>query len=633
LIEKQGGGNIGNQRTNIPFNIRLTAKDAFGNTIPTFTGTVDISSTGTLSAGNGTTSVFVAGVLTSHSVTISNNGTFTITATATGSTENGTSNSFSVLGASVSGNAYNDANSNGVKDVGENGLSGWTINVTGTNPVNNQTVTTAAGGNYTVSNLAADTYTIALQMQTNWSSTVPATATYTVIVTDGIDTSGFNFGATTAGSGTMMRTFTPQELGEKRAVRKKNVNTRFTFHFVNRTRQNVEGLNVEFNGSVSSVAVHTPFEIYYDTDQRSQDWEFRGATFAPGETVTVTGYTNSKAMDAGKYWWTSGGDIIEWTKGFLRPTEKVNLLPMPNMANVRDELFSKIGNILVGVPRIYSARVYGWVNIKKSADFQRSMYDQYEHYGPARGFTVYGKGPKVMGQLRNMPPSRYNNKLFANVTALKFSIEASALQVTPAGLGELIYDEGSNPLSGLQLKEIVKKIDTAMTYWRYRPPTEYINYDTTVRKILVAFSGSMDTTTWGDSLVLEGVRPISSVSFLRVNPKNPPVIKSRANIVTEEETPTTFALEQNYPNPFNPSTVIGYQLSVNGFVSLKVFDMLGREVASLVEKQEMEEGEYDFSFDGSNLPSGVYCYRLTVETTDEGMSQTITDVKRMVLLK
>ncbi|MBI5214259.1 MAG: T9SS type A sorting domain-containing protein, partial [Ignavibacteriae bacterium] len=635
LVEKQGGGNIGSQRTNISFNIRLTAKDAFGNTIPTFTGTADISSTGTLSAGSGTTSAFVAGVLTSHTVAISNNGTFTITATATGSSESGTSNSFSVLGASVSGNAYNDANSNGVKDVGENGLSGWTINVTGTNPVNNQTVTTAAGGNYTISNLAADTYTIALQMQTNWSATVPVTATYTVAITNGIDTTGFTFGAVTAGSGTMMRTFTPQELGVKKAVKKKNVNTKFTFHFVNRTRQSVDGLSVEFNGSVSSIEVHTPFSIYYDTDQRGQDWEFRGTTIAPGETVTVTGYTNSKAMDAGKYWWTSGGQIIEWTKGFLRPTEKINLLPMPNMANVRDDVFARMGGILVGVARPDSKKVYGWVNLTKSADFQRSMYDKHEHYGPARGFTVYGKGPKVMGQLRNMPPSRYNNKLFAHVTALKFSIEASALQVTPAGLGELIYDEGTNPLSGLQLKEIVRKIDTALTYWRHRSPAEYINYDTTLGKILNAFSGSMDTTSWGDSLVLEGTRPISDVSFLRVNPNVPPVIKSRENVVTvEEETPEKFALNQNYPNPFNPVTNFGFRIADLGLVTLKVYDMLGREVATLIDKQETEEGEYEFQFDGSNLPSGVYAYRLTVESTnDEGVSRTFTDVKRMMLLK
>ncbi|MBI3194849.1 MAG: T9SS type A sorting domain-containing protein, partial [Ignavibacteriae bacterium] len=635
LIEKQSGGNIGNQRTNVSFAIKLTAKDAFGNTVTGFIGTVDMSSSGTLSLGSGTSSSFVSGVLTSHTVSISNTGTFTITATATGSTESGTSNSFAVLGGSVSGNAYNDANSNGTKDTGENGLSGWTINVTGMNPINNQTVTSTAGGNYTVSDLAPDTYTIALQMQSNWSATIPVSASYIVVVTYGNDTTGFNFGATTVGSGTTMRTFTPQELAVKKAVKKKTVNTRFTFVFVNRTRQIVDGLNVELNGSVSSIVVHTPFTDAYDLDQRSQDWEFRGATIAPGESVIVTGYTSSKAIDAGKYWWVSDNQIIEWTKGFLRPVEKIQLLPMPNMANVRDEVFARMGGIVVGIPRKDSARVYGWVNVKKSADFYRSMFDHIYHYGPARGFTVFGKGPKVMGQLRTMPPSRYNNKLFANVAAMKFSIEASALQITTAGLGELIYDEGTNPLSGLQLKEIVQKIDTAMTYWRYRPSSEYINYDTTLRKILNVFSGSLDTTCWGDSLVLEGTRSISDVSFLRVNPNISPVIRSAEKFpLAEDETPTSFGLNQNYPNPFNPTTNFGFRIANFGLVTLKIYDVLGREVASLIDRQELEEGKYEYQFDGVNLPSGVYYYRIIVESTDDdNVSQTFTEAKRMMLLK
>ncbi len=75
------------------------------------------------------------------------------------------------------------------------------------------------------------------------------------------------------------------------------------------------------------------------------------------------------------------------------------------------------------------------------------------------------------------------------------------------------------------------------------------------------------------------------------------------------ELPTKYDLAQNYPNPFNPSTVIRFQLSVAGNALLKVYDMLGQEVATLV-NETLKPGTYEATFDGSQLPSGVYFARL-----------------------
>jgi hypothetical protein len=88
--------------------------------------------------------------------------------------------------------------------------------------------------------------------------------------------------------------------------------------------------------------------------------------------------------------------------------------------------------------------------------------------------------------------------------------------------------------------------------------------------------------------------------------------------------PDVFALNQNYPNPFNPSTVIGFALPTAGHVELNVFNILGQEVLKLVDT-EMAAGRYEIEFDGDNLPSGVYFYRLTHQ---EG-----TSTRKMVLLK
>ncbi|MCH8034271.1 MAG: T9SS type A sorting domain-containing protein [Bacteroidetes bacterium] len=93
---------------------------------------------------------------------------------------------------------------------------------------------------------------------------------------------------------------------------------------------------------------------------------------------------------------------------------------------------------------------------------------------------------------------------------------------------------------------------------------------------------------------------------------------------TEERLPTEFSLEQNYPNPFNPSTSIQYEVSKRQFVTLKVYDVLGKEIVTLV-NEEKPAGNYEFEFDGSALTSGIYFYQLKTDTYIE--------TRKMVLLK
>ncbi|MEW6061014.1 MAG: cohesin domain-containing protein [Bacteroidota bacterium] len=90
------------------------------------------------------------------------------------------------------------------------------------------------------------------------------------------------------------------------------------------------------------------------------------------------------------------------------------------------------------------------------------------------------------------------------------------------------------------------------------------------------------------------------------------------------EVPRIFALHQNYPNPFNPSTVISYQLPANSYVTLKVYDAIGREVATLVNEVK-EAGYYSVTFDASKLSSGIYFTRL--------QSGEKIQMKKMLLLK
>ena len=87
---------------------------------------------------------------------------------------------------------------------------------------------------------------------------------------------------------------------------------------------------------------------------------------------------------------------------------------------------------------------------------------------------------------------------------------------------------------------------------------------------------------------------------------------------------TEFELNQNYPNPFNPSTTIKYQIPKDGMVSLRIYDIIGQEVKTIVNETQTK-GRYEINFDASNLSSGVYFYRLT--------SGSFTKSRQMLLLK
>jgi hypothetical protein len=88
--------------------------------------------------------------------------------------------------------------------------------------------------------------------------------------------------------------------------------------------------------------------------------------------------------------------------------------------------------------------------------------------------------------------------------------------------------------------------------------------------------------------------------------------------------PAEYILHQNYPNPFNPVTKIKYEIPKSGFVSLKIFDVLGREVRQLVSEVK-SKGVYSVDFNASSLPSGIYFYKLETEN--------FVSVKRMILIK
>ena len=115
------------------------------------------------------------------------------------------------------------------------------------------------------------------------------------------------------------------------------------------------------------------------------------------------------------------------------------------------------------------------------------------------------------------------------------------------------------------------------------------------------YAGTVQQSVWKRAL-------IELVGIIKINAENP----------------TMYSLSQNYPNPFNPRTVISFSLPVVNNATLKVYDVMGREVQTLV-NEKLQAGTYEVTFDGSGLTSGVYFYKLMTE----GFSET----KRMLLIK
>jgi hypothetical protein len=91
------------------------------------------------------------------------------------------------------------------------------------------------------------------------------------------------------------------------------------------------------------------------------------------------------------------------------------------------------------------------------------------------------------------------------------------------------------------------------------------------------------------------------------------------------ELPAEYRLSQNFPNPFNPSTTIRYTIPNESMVTLKIFNVLGQEVKTLINHEMISSGRHDISFYASSLPSGIYFYRIQADN--------FVDVKKMTLLK
>jgi PKD repeat protein len=324
---------------------------------------------------------------------------------------------------------------------------------------------------------------------------------------------------------------------------------------------------------------------------------------------------------------------------------------MPNTANVIDEMLRQGKTLIVGLPAQLNSggKEKAYLTPIKQGDVYKTLNTRgVKHTKAAHGLDFDAKGKPILKRKKNMPATKYDNVLLANLLALKINIAASDAGKTPVGFGDLLYLPANGELpdfmsaSEYSVREIGELADEMMTNWEGHTFQEFDELNAIIVTLNSAFEGpspftAADTLTWvtGGKLALSGARPLADVPFL-IKVNGAPRM-SHQELVLPPLPPDVFSLEQNYPNPFNPTTMIGFSLNEDAYVSLSVYDVLGREVATLLNHEMLDADAYEVQFDAGQVASGLYFYKLMVETLGdedgETAGTTYLQVRKMVLMK
>ncbi|MCX8056479.1 MAG: T9SS type A sorting domain-containing protein [Ignavibacteria bacterium] len=437
--------------------------------------------------------------------------------------------------------------------------------------------------------------------------------------------------------GETFRSFSPVSLATaENAVKKQITKSEWEFTFTNNTNYNVNGLYFESAQSIISVDDLGPFNSISNPSPDRKKWQFNGnVSIAPGQSVVIKGTGAKKAVKLSKWYWTVNGNRVGFVNRSSPTSEQKFFLPMPNISNLGEELFKKTDlskGLVVGIPQNAKNTSLAWVRIKKWKDLQKNLIDNSGmHISNPQGFKNFTDGKPIKGEQKILSPKKFNDRLFAELITLKFNIAASKYGRTPVGFENLIFSDPTNPLNGLTVDQIALKADSAMTFYNRFSTSMFIILEQTINKINRAFEGAIDTVSFGTKTVFTGAKSIDEVNFLVVGKKSSSAIfMGREGNNTEEK---EFEIPiQNYPNPFNPKTIIEFKLNKEALVSLKVYDMLGREIAVLAEDALYEAGVNEVEFDGQNLAAGIYFYQIIVRDT-ETQELLYRTAKKMILNK
>ncbi len=438
----------------------------------------------------------------------------------------------------------------------------------------------------------------------------------------------------------LYRTFNQVDLSGKKAKAGKALGSTGCFIFRNdSTGLTVNSLHARFNATVTAILDSGGFTAF-TFDSKRKIFDATGRTVSAGDSVHLCFAFDKKSLGVKSnfWWWDTNGVTAGTKRGELRGD--ITLITIqPNGGNVLEYLYKHVierpAGLIVGTRRADSSGTYGWIRYK-TAD--RKFFP---HGDSSRCFDyiISGNGNRhpFLGELKNPHVKKHDNHLLGELHALKLAVIANDSGVTqpdtPATrLGDLIYNDLSNsgdPANNRTIRQVIAFVDSALTYCTHFVAADYFPLDSAVSRINRAFDGPYVAVSL-KPFVLAGTNPLPA--FLHPNPAAAPVAQHRVDVSVADETPQQAQLFQNYPNPFNPTTTIEFSLPVRSVVTLDVYNILGQKVATLLDRQDMDEGAQSVDFDASRLSSGVYFYRITAMSTDANVP-SYHAVKRMVVMK
>lgn len=536
----------------------------------------------------------------------------------------------------ISGTKFNDTDGDGVKDEGEAGLSGWTINLSGTG---GGSTTTDANGNYTFTEVGGGAHTLSETQQSGWTLTMPSSGSYTIAMLSGTNQTGKNFGnfQNVSISGTKYRDRNnngDQDAGE----------------------EGLEGWTINLDGVTGDQSTTTDENGAYSfsnvgpgtyaiSEVAQSGWtntEPDGGTYsvttASGSNVSGKDFGNFQDADESNLYFTFEASTLEASATAKDKVVKAGK-GEPTIANILNQLISKtsVGTVVVGkAGQMLGGKEKRYIVPASFKDVQKTLVDKSGvHDGDPQGLGLDPKGKVMMKKAKSLPPAKADNVLIANQLALKINIALSDSGYTTEGFGDLIYSNETSDFDEWTVAEIAAYVDDIMTNWNTTDPAVYEDANDVVAELNDSFTGDFDTVATATAGVynIAGIRTVTEVGFLRA-PVGTPRVRPTVPPVTS--IPDIYSLEQNYPNPFNPSTTIEFMLPTDAIVTLKIYNMLGQEVATVVDNEQIEAGEISYDFDASSLSSGVYLYRVVAQSLDaneDGVPANFTEVKKMTLIK
>jgi hypothetical protein len=370
-----------------------------------------------------------------------------------------------------------------------------------------------------------------------------------------------------------------------------------------------DSLELEFEFDPTEPVVYDELMSFINNDPNFPGFRMRGRGFVINETTPNVFYAISNAAfpDTGKTIWMN------------KTTGSGTELGQSNFTEVRGLTIDPLTNILFGViPGSTSSDI---VRVNATGG------DAYTY------LTLSGLG-FVIGLDFDTTGTLYGALQNGGIYTIDLSTGATTLVTTTVQLTSIAFDPTTNELWAtprvlVGQKDKIFKIDlatgdtTVIGRTGFNVQTNDLAFDET-GALYGVIGGATDigklisidkTTAVGTEIGETGYTNVQSLAYRT---------SGTSSIREEDDIPGTFSLEQNYPNPFNPNTKIEYKIAETGFVTLKVYDVVGNEIATLVNEQK-PAGSYELQFDASSLTSGVYFYQLK--------ASNFIQTKKMLLIK